>query len=73
MVRNHGGVVHLVDVVARQHEHVLWPVMLDEVKVLEGGVGGTPVPVRVAASLVGLQEVNPAVHAIQVPGLPTLE
>ena len=73
MVRQQVTVVHLVDVVTRQDDDVLRTVVLDEVEILVGGVGGAAVPVRVTPSLVGLEKVHSAVHAVQVPGLAALD
>jgi hypothetical protein len=44
MLRDHGAVVHLVDVVAGQDEHVFRIVVADDVQVLEHGIGGAGVP-----------------------------
>ena len=41
----HADVVHLVDVVARQDEHILWLLGADRVNVLVHRVGGAHVPV----------------------------
>ena len=43
---DHRAVVHLVDVVAGEHQHVLRPVRADELQVLPQRVGGALVPVR---------------------------
>ena len=45
VIRDHARVVHLVDVVARQHHHVFRPDRADDVEILEHGVGGAAVPV----------------------------
>lgn len=44
-------VVHLVDVVASQNDHVLGPFLFQRVDVLVNGIGGTLVPVFVNALL----------------------
>ena len=45
MLRQHAAVVHLVDVVAGEDEHVLRPAAADDVEVLEYRVGRALVPV----------------------------
>ena len=42
--RDHRAVVHLVDVVAGEHEHRLGAMLLDDVQVLVNGVGGAAIP-----------------------------
>jgi hypothetical protein len=46
VVGDHARVVHLVDVVARQHHHVFRPDRTDDVEVLEHRVRGAAIPVR---------------------------
>ena len=41
----HAGVVHLVDVIAREHDDVLRVLARDRVEVLVDGVGGAEIPV----------------------------
>ena len=66
----HGGVVHLVDVVAAQHHHVLRGVPVNEAQVLVDGVGGTLVPAALlVVALVGGQHLGTAVGLVQTPGL----
>jgi hypothetical protein len=40
----HQLVIHLVDVVARQHDHVFGLIALDDVEVLVDGVGSAGIP-----------------------------
>ena len=65
----HLGVVHLVDVVAGKDGDVFRVVALDEFEVLIYGVGGSPVPVAAAATLVGREHEGAASGAVEVPGL----
>ncbi len=61
-------IVHLVDVVARQDQHVLGPGTTDKVHVLVNGVCRALVPIRVRTPQKGLQERYAAPGPVQVPG-----
>ena len=64
-------VVHLVDVVACEHEHGVGRVALDDVEVLEDRVGGAAVPLGDAPALdVRLEELDAAGVAVEVPRPP---
>jgi len=54
----HDLVVHLVDVVARQDDHEFGTVALDDVDVLEDGVGGALVPLGFGHALRGGEDVE---------------
>ncbi len=58
MLLQHQFVVHLVDVVAGQDDHVFRRVALDDVDVLEHGVGGAFIPLRFGNALGGGQDVE---------------
>ena len=62
VVDQHPRVVHLVDVVAGQHEHVLGRVAAQQIEVLVDRVGGALVPVR-SDALLGGQELDEIVEA----------
>ena len=62
MLGQHARVVHLVDVIAGKHQHVLGPVAPDQVEVLEHRIGGPPVPVF-AELLLRRQDVDELVEA----------
>ena len=63
------GVVHLVDVVAREDEDEVRLAALDEGQVLRDRVGGALVPVGVGAAAVGLVDLDAAREAaVEVPG-----
>jgi hypothetical protein len=64
------AVVHEVDVVARGHDDVLGGRVLDLVEVLGEGVGGAAVPVRLLAADERLEDLHPALEAVEVPGRP---
>ena len=69
MGSHEGLVVHLVDVVAGEDQDRVARRLLDDVEVLENGVGGAAVPLGHAApGDVRLQNPNPAVVAVEVPG-----
>jgi hypothetical protein len=55
-------VVHLVDVIARKHQHVLRPVAPDQIEILEYRIGRSQIPV-LADLLLGRQDVDEFVEA----------
>ena len=57
MEAQHLGVVHLVDVIARQHDDVSWCLTLDGIQVLIDGVSGPEIPVLTHAFL-GRQDLD---------------
>ena len=62
----HPLVVHLVDVVAGEHDDVLRRVAVDDVDVLEHGVGGARVPLVLGDALARRQDVEALVaHRLQ--------
>ncbi len=65
----HRLVVHLVDVIARQHDHEAGLVLLHDVQVLEHRVGGAEVPLLLGDPLAGRQYVEGlvALGAEEVP------
>ena len=67
VVVQHGVVVHLVDVVTGQDQHVIGIILLDEGHVLVDGVGGAAIPVAGLAGLVGGQDEHAAVGQVQIP------
>ena len=69
MVAQHLGVVHLIDVVAGENQHIVGVVAGDEGNILIDGVGGSLVPVRALAPGIGRQHGDTAVGAVQIPGL----
>src|SRR5437016_2256209 len=69
MEGNHGSVVHAVDVVPGQHQHVVGPAVHDEIQVLVNRVGSPLLPCRLLTSYEGLEEANAALPPVQVPRL----
>ena len=70
VLAQHFGIVHLINVVARENEHVVGVIHLDEAHVLINGVGRAGKPrARLACCLVRRQDENSAVGAVQIPGL----
>ena len=69
VVREHGGVVHLVNVVAGENEHIVGIVHVHEADVLVDGVRRALEPRRALRALVGREDVYAAVRAVKVPGL----
>ena len=73
MVGQHLGVIHLVDVVAGEHHHVIGVIALDKGDILINGIGRALVPVGLFLLLVRGQHVDTGVVAVQVPGLPVAD
>ena len=69
MALHHVGVVHFIDMVAGEDDHILGVVQVDEADVLVDGVGRTLVPGAALAALIGGQDVDAAGAAVQVPRL----
>ena len=70
MIIHHLGVVHLIDVVAGEDDHILRVEPVDEVDVLIDGVGGALVPaLLLVVALIGGQHLGAAMGLVQVPGL----
>ena len=55
VIGDHRPVIHLVDVIARQDEHMRRVMRADEVQVLEYRIGGAAIPVRADLLLSGYQ------------------
>jgi len=70
VVGQHLGIVHLIDMVAGQDQHIIRIVLVDEVDVLIDGVGRPLEPgAHVPLLHIGGQHMQSAVGAVQVPGL----
>ncbi len=69
VIAQHGPVIHLVDVIARQHQDGVGPLLAQIIEVAQHGVGGAAVPLLPGARLVGLEQPDPAAGAIEVPRL----
>ncbi len=66
VLHEHALVVHLVDVVAGENDDVLGRVVVDDVDVLEHGIGGAGVPLVLGHALAGGQDVEALVaHRLQ--------
>ena len=65
----HRRVVHLVDMVAGEDQHVVRLIAIDEANVLIDGVGRALVPFGVFTLGVGRQDLYAAVRAVQAPRL----
>ena len=66
---NHPGIVHPVDMVAGEDQHVVRIIARNKGKVLIDGVGGSLVPLRFLGAGVGREHLHAAVGAVQAPGL----
>ena len=65
----HLAVIHLIDMVAREDQHVIRIVHLDEVQVLIDGVRGAFVPCRLRLLLIRRQDVYAAEVPVKIPRL----
>ena len=65
----HFGVVHLIDVVAGEDQHLVGVIAVNEANILVNGVGRALVPLRALAAGVGRQDADAAVGIVEVPGL----
>ena len=63
-------IIHLIDVVAGENEHIVWVIELDKADILIDGVGGALVPGALVPLLhIGGQDMDAPVRPVQVPGL----
>ena len=69
MEAKHGGVVHLIDVVAGQNQHVIGVIALDKGNVLIDGVGRALIPLGVFTLGIGRKDLYAAVRGVQAPRL----
>ena len=69
VVGHHGGVVHLVDVVAGEHHYIFRVVLLNKIDVLVNGVGRALIPLGATDGLIRGENMYAAVLAVQIPGL----
>ena len=58
VVSDHRTVVHLVDVVARQHQHMLRVIRADDVEILIDGIGRTGIPLVFRDALACRQDIE---------------
>ena len=66
----HIGIVHFIDMVAGQDDHILRIIQIQEANILIDRVGGALVPgALVALAHIGGQDVDAAVGPVQIPGL----
>ncbi len=70
VVGNHGGIVHPVDVVAGENQHIVGIIAVNEVDVLVDGVGSALIPAALLiVTLIRLQNLGTAVGLVEAPGL----
>ena len=69
VVGEHLRVVHLVDVVAGEDEDIFGVIAVDEIDILIDGVGGALVPLALLVGRIRGEDVDAAVHPVEVPGL----
>ena len=66
-----GLVIHLVDVIAGEDEDRVGRLVLEDVEVAKHGIGGAAIPLgEPPAGDVRLQQLDPTVVAVEVPGAP---
>ena len=66
----HEGIVHLIDVVAREYQHIVRVVVVDEFDVLVDGVGRAVVPLAALPAHIGRQDDHAAIRGVQRPSGP---
>ncbi len=64
VVKQHGGVIHLVDVIPRQHHHIFGAVIANDIQILIDGIGCAAIPVDLVHPLLGWQQVDELVHLV---------
>ena len=67
VVIQHYFIIHLVDMIAGQDQHIIRVVHLHVRQVLENGVGRTGIPVGVLLGLIGRENGNAAHISVQIP------
>ena len=65
----HLGVVHLIDMVAGEDQHIVGIISVNERDILCDGISRALIPVGILALLIGREHMHAAVHAVQIPGL----
>ncbi len=68
VIEQHGGVIHLVDVIPRQHHHIPGAVIANDVQVLVDRIGGAAIPGDLVHPLLGGQQVDEFVHLVAQKG-----
>ncbi|MNT22280.1 hypothetical protein D3C72_1576590 [compost metagenome] len=68
VIEQHGGVIHLVDVIPRQHHHVFGAVLANDVHVLVDRIGGAAIPADFVNALLGRQQFDEFVHLVAQEG-----
>ena len=70
MVLHHGGVVHLIDMVTGEDDHIVGVVPVDKVDILVNGVGRALVPAALlVVALIRRQNLGTGMGLVQIPGL----
>ena len=67
MLLEHPRIVHCIDVIAREDEHVVGIRHINEVKVLIDGIRRTAIPVRTLLACIRRQDEEPSVALVEVP------
>ena len=65
----HLGVIHLIDMVAREDQHLIGVIAVDEADILINGVGRALIPLRALGTGIGRQNAHAAVGVVEIPGL----
>ena len=65
----HLVVIHFVDVVARENQHIIRIVLLDEADVLKNGVGRSAVPFAALGRHVRRKDEHTAIGEVEIPRL----
>ena len=73
MIGEHFGIIHFINMVARQNRHIFGIVAVNKGDVLVNRVCRALVPFRPFNLLIGRENVHAAVGAIQIPRLPVAD
>ena len=73
MEGNHLGIVHLIDMVAGEHHHIIRVIPLDKGDILGDGIGSALIPVGLFPLFIGREHMYAGVHAVQIPRLPAAD
>ena len=70
MVCHHVGVIHLVNMVTGEDDHIIGVIAVDKIDILVNSIGSTLVPAALlVVPLIGGQDLGAAVGLVEAPGL----
>ena len=65
---NHIGVIHFVDMVARQDEHIFWIKAVNKVDILVDGISSAVIPSAALLSHIGRENADAGSNLVKGPG-----